>query len=73
MNTKRIGNIGEAKTLCKFVEKGIPVYFNNKVKHITKKKNKFTLQTDSENFCCNKLILACGGKSAVKTGSDGSD
>lgn len=53
-------------------EKGIPVYFNNKVKHITKKKNKFTLQTDSENFCCNKLILACGGKSAVKTGSDGS-
>ena len=26
MNTKRIGNIGEAKTLYKFVEKGIPVY-----------------------------------------------
>lgn len=26
MNSKRIGNIGEAKTLCKFVELGIPVY-----------------------------------------------
>ena len=26
MNTKQIGNIGEAKTLCKFVEMGIPVY-----------------------------------------------
>lgn len=26
MNTKRIGNIGEAKVLCKFVELGIPVY-----------------------------------------------
>ena len=26
MNTKKIGNIGEAKTLNKFVELGIPVY-----------------------------------------------
>ena len=26
MNTKKIGNIGEAKTLAKFVELGIPVY-----------------------------------------------
>ena len=26
MNTKKIGNIGEAKVLCKFVELGIPVY-----------------------------------------------
>lgn len=26
MNTKGIGNIGEAKVLCKFVELGIPVY-----------------------------------------------
>ncbi len=26
MNTKAIGNIGEAKALCKFVELGIPVY-----------------------------------------------
>ena len=26
MNTKSIGNIGEAKVLCKFVELGIPIY-----------------------------------------------
>ena len=26
MNSKSIGNIGEAKALCKFVELGIPVY-----------------------------------------------
>ena len=26
MNTKSIGNIGEAKVLCKFVELGVPVY-----------------------------------------------
>lgn len=26
MNSKKIGNIGEAKALCKFVELGIPVY-----------------------------------------------
>ena len=26
MTTKQLGNIGEAKTLCKFVELQIPVY-----------------------------------------------
>jgi len=26
MNTSQIGNIGEAKVLCKFVELGVPVY-----------------------------------------------
>ena len=26
INTKNIGNIGEVKTICKFVELGIPVY-----------------------------------------------
>ena len=26
LNTKSIGNIGEAKVLCKFIELGIPVY-----------------------------------------------
>ena len=26
MNTKSIGNIGEAKALCKFIEYHIPVY-----------------------------------------------
>lgn len=54
MNSKRIGNIGEAKTLSKFVELGIPVYipfgdnetadlvaeFNNKLNKIQVKTSK---------------------------------
>lgn len=55
-------------------EKNIPVYNNCKVKSIHKDK-KFILSTGNEDFdlfTCGKLILACGGKSAVKTGSDGS-
>lgn len=55
-------------------EKGIPVYNNCKVKTIHRKKD-FILSTDNDElnlFTCKKLILACGGKSATKTGSDGS-
>ena len=55
-------------------EREIPLYTGCKIKNIHKKKN-FTLSTDNEEFplfTCGKLILACGGKSAVKTGSDGS-
>lgn len=55
-------------------DKQIPVYTNCKVNSIIKKKN-FLLSTSSEDydgFSCRQLILCCGGKSAVKTGSDGS-
>lgn len=55
-------------------DKNIPVYNSCKIKSIHKNK-KFILSTDNENyksFSCGKLILACGGKSASKTGSDGS-
>ena len=55
-------------------EANIPVYTDCKVKNISKKDN-FTLTTNNAEipiFSCNKLVLACGGKSAVKTGSDGS-
>lgn len=54
-------------------DKNIPVYTNCKVSSITKKKN-FIIDTNNEeylNFSCKKLILSCGGKSAIKTGSDG--
>ena len=44
-------------------EREIPVYNSYKVKSIHKSKGKFK---------CKKLIMACGGKSAPKTGSDGS-
>lgn len=55
-------------------DRSIPLYTNCKVKDIHKQ-NIFKISTSNENnnlFTCNKLILACGGKSATKTGSDGS-
>lgn len=55
-------------------DRKIPLYTNCKIDSINKKKY-FTLYTNNEeyeNFSCNKLILSCGGKSATKTGSDGS-
>lgn len=55
-------------------DRGIPLYTNCKVKSIHKNKY-FKLSTSNDEmnlFTCNKLILACGGKSASKTGSDGS-
>ena len=55
-------------------DRNIPLYTNCKVKTIHKK-NKFKLSTDNDEFnefSCRKLLLCCGGKSAVKTGSDGS-
>lgn len=55
-------------------DKNIPLYANCQINSINKKKN-FILHTnnsDYESFSCSKLILSCGGKSASKTGSDGS-
>lgn len=55
-------------------DRHIPLYTNCKIKTIHKK-NKFKLSTDNDEFkefSCRKLLLCCGGKSAVKTGSDGS-
>ena len=54
-------------------DRQIPLYTNCKINSISKKKN-FNLSTNNEKydgFSCKKLILSCGGKSAVKTGSDG--
>ncbi len=55
-------------------DRNIPLYANCKINSISKGNN-FTLDTNNEEykrFSCNKLILSCGGKSASKTGSDGS-
>ena len=54
-------------------EKKIPLYTNTKAKEIIKTKNGFKIySTDSSTYECEKLIIATGGKSAPKTGSDGS-
>lgn len=55
-------------------DRNIPLYTECKVKTIHKKEN-FILSTSNDEynlFTCKKLLLCCGGKSAVKTGSDGS-
>lgn len=55
-------------------DRNIPLYANCKINSINKKKV-FSLDTNNEiyeHFSCSKLILSCGGKSASKTGSDGS-
>lgn len=55
-------------------DRNIPLYANCKIKTIHKDK-KFKLSTNNEEyklFTANKIILACGGKTAPKTGSDGS-
>lgn len=55
-------------------DKNIPLYTGCKIKDIHKDKI-FKLSTNNDEyklFTCENLILACGGKSAPKTGSDGS-
>ncbi|WP_291635421.1 NAD(P)/FAD-dependent oxidoreductase [Clostridium sp.] len=54
-------------------EKDIPVYTNTKAKEIIKKNNGFIIySSNNDTYECKKLIIATGGKSAPKTGSDGS-
>ncbi|QAA30439.1 NAD(P)/FAD-dependent oxidoreductase [Clostridium manihotivorum] len=56
-------------------DRNIPVYNSFKVKKIIHSGNNFKLSTQDaslDNISCGKVILACGGKSAQKTGSDGS-
>lgn len=55
------------------LEREIPVQFNTKVKKIEHDNGGFKILT-SENavYECRKLILAAGGSSAPKSGSDGS-
>lgn len=55
-------------------DRNIPLYTGCKIKDIHKDKT-FKLSTSNDEyklFTCKNLILACGGKSAPKTGSDGS-
>lgn len=53
-------------------DRGIPLYNETKVNSIKYNGKTFTLSTTNETFTCKKLIIATGGKTAPKTGSDGS-
>lgn len=50
---------------------GIKVIYNCDVREIEKNDRGFIVKAD-KSFICDKVIIACGGKSAAKTGSDGS-
>ncbi|WP_050606300.1 NAD(P)/FAD-dependent oxidoreductase [Clostridium niameyense] len=54
-------------------DRNIPIYLDNKVTNIKNFNSKFEIKTSTnETFECGKLIIACGGKSSPKSGSDGS-
>lgn len=54
-------------------DRNIPVYLNTNVLEIKKAEKHFTILTNTEeNYKCSKIILCTGGKSAPKTGSNGS-
>lgn len=61
--------------LLNLEERGIPVYLNSKVIDIQKQQHYFLIETNNEEnryFKCKKVLVACGGKTAPNTGSDGS-
>lgn len=52
--------------------KTVNILFNHKCNAITKKDNKFVVSTSNGKEEFDKVIVACGGMSYPKTGSDGS-
>lgn len=53
-------------------DRNIPIYTNSKIVKIEKINKIFKIyNSNDEIYECDKVILACGGKSAPKTGSDG--
>lgn len=50
---------------------GIEVIYNARVAKIEKEKEQFVVHTDKSQGNFDAVVLACGGKAAPKTGSDG--
>lgn len=57
--------------LQKNAENDVKIHFNEKVINVDKKSRGFSVWTEKNNYICDKLIIACGGKSYPKTGSNG--
>ncbi len=51
---------------------GVRVITNCKAEDVKRDKDGFVVSTGNEDFRFDRVILACGGKAAPKTGSDGS-
>ena len=68
---------GGAAGLCALLQLecerlGIEIHCNIGIRKIRKAENKFIFETKSDTYISKKCILATGGKSYKKTGSDGS-
>ncbi len=50
----------------------VSIYTNIRIKDIVYDSHKYCVQTESEEFDADCVIMACGGQSYPKTGSDGS-
>ncbi len=67
---------GQAKTiqtalLNAMKELGVELITNSCIGNITAEDGKFIVHTENKHICFDSVILACGGKAAPKTGSDG--
>lgn len=57
--------------LTECLEKGVIIKTNTYVTNIEKKDNLFIIETSTENFKADILVIATGAKASPKTGSDG--
>ncbi len=67
---------GQAQTIQSALIKtmtmlGVELYTDSCVDAVSKENDKFIIHTGNKNYCFDSVILACGGKAAPKTGSDG--
>lgn len=51
---------------------GVQIHTNEQIVRLSYKKGRTQVVTDHNEYCADAVILACGGKSYPKTGSDGS-
>ena len=50
----------------------VSIYTNIKIKDIVHASHKYCIETEDKTFYADRVVMACGGKSYPKTGSDGS-
>ena len=55
----------------KNAENDVKIHFNEEVVNVDTEERGFSVRTAKNNYFCDKLIIACGGKSYPKTGSNG--
>ncbi len=68
--TGQAGTVQSALVLA-MEQLGVEMVLNTCVSVIDKQNDRFVVHTDQKKYEFNAVILACGGKAAPKTGSDG--